>query len=405
MAPTPPLNRLPDLGGARLGGLRVLNPRQKLQKARDWRGKLGLRPQSASRRCLRILLAGGALVISVASCGDPIAALPCTVTVAGNCWTYLGPADLVFAVAEVQGELWIGTSTRGILRYDAGSRTWQSQAFDGKTVRSIVVAPSTGAIWATVSGAAYPDTTLSVLYASRDRGRTWQPTDGGLSGTEDFHGTGRQLAIDPFDPDHLVLTSSGGVALSEDGGATWSAVLPTTGTVLAYIAVAVSPADGDRVWVGGTNLTFESQVALRSDDGGRSWSEVSPPRPNGYGSGIVASLLPDPARVGVVLASTWGSLCLTDDAGDTWRSVLDLRHGAGYVEAFARTDTMVVAVSNEWISDTLPGVLGLYTAASVSGPWTAIPAPGNAEGGFAVVVRHDGELMIGTRQGTWLVRR
>jgi len=171
---------------------------------------------------------------------------------------------------------------------------------------------------------------------------------------------------------------------------------------VAYNALAVSSANGVRAWVGGGNTVLHQQFVLRSDDRGRTWEETSRPGPEGYG-GVVA-LVADREDADVVVASIWGSLWATSDGGLTWRTVLELAHQGRAAWAFAMTDTMVVAVSDEWLSDWVPGVLGLYVAPAVEGPWTALPTPADAAAGYSVMVDRDGQLVIGTIRGVWLVR-
>jgi ligand-binding sensor domain-containing protein len=313
---------------------------------------------------------------------------------------------MVRAVAEVHDGLWIGTTPRGLLRYDAADRTWRQVAFPAQTVRSLVVDTASAAVWATVNGAGYPDTTFSYLYVSTNCGETWEPRDGGFAAQQHFHSDAGPFAIDPSNHNHVLLGIPRGVALSEDGAVTWDQVVGLKDTMLttmlAYDALAISPADGRRVWVGGTNLMFGEQFALGSDDGGRTWRETSRPGPPRHGT--VTVLLPHSQDLDVVLAAVWRSLQETRDGGGTWRTVLELAHAGRYVHAFAATDTMLVAVSDEWVSDWVPGVLGVYTAPAHEGPWTAVPTPPDAAAGWSVMVDHQGQIVIGTTRGVWLVR-
>ena len=376
-----------------------------------WRARRtlqGWRSVSSISRMGLLACLGAAMSLAMA-CNEPTPLLPCTTTLGGRCWVYLGPDDaMVLAVAEVHGELWIGTTSRGrsgLLRYDAAGRVWRHVAFPGKTVRSIVADAASGAVWATVNGA-YPDTTFSYLYRTMNRGKTWEPRDGGFAAQQHFYSDAGPFAIDPANRNHILLGIPGGVALSEDGTATWERVLGLKDTMfattLAYDAVAISPADGRRVWAGGTNLLFGEQMALRSDDGGHTWREISRPGPPRHGT--VPVLLPHPQNPDVVLASVWRSLQVTSDGGATWRTVLELTRPGRYVHAFVATSAVLVAVSDEWVSDLMPGVLGVYTATAHEGPWTAVPAPPDAASGWSVTLDHQGQIVIGTERGVWLVR-
>jgi len=179
-------------------------------------------------------------------------------------------------------------------------------------------------------------------------------------------------------------------------------VLGEPNTLLSYDAVAVSPANSQRVWAGGSNTFLAEQFAFRSDNGGHTWTAVSQPGPSGYGT--VGVLLPHPKDPNVALAAIYGSLQWTRDGGASWWSVLELAHHGRYVYAFAMSDTMLVAVSDEWLSDWVPGVLGLYTAPALEGPWTVVPTPPDAAAGLSVMVDRHGQIVIGTERGVWLVR-
>jgi len=375
--------------------------------ARARRALLGI-SRGSSASVVGLLGWTGAVTCLAAACSEPTPPpLPCTTTVGDRCWVYLGPEDaMVLGVAEVNGEWWIGTTPRGILRFDEPDRSWRQVAFPAKTVRSIVVDAATAAVWATVNGAGYPDTTFSYLYVSMNRGKTWEPRDGGFAAQQHFYSDAGPFAIDPSDRNHVLLGIPGGVALSEDGAVTWEQVLGLMDTMIAtplgYHSLAVSPADGRRVWVGGTNLLFGEQFGLRSDNGGRTWTEISQPGPPRHGT--VSVLLPHPQNPDVVLASIWRSLQQTSDGGATWRTALELAHPGRYIHAFAATDTMLVAVSDEWVSESVPGVLGLYTAPAHEGPWTAVSTPQDAAAGWSVMVDRQGRIVIGTMRGVWLVR-
>ncbi len=348
---------------------------------------------------LALLVAVTCLTAACNESTPPPPPLPCTSTVSGRCWVYLGPDNVhVRAVAEVDSELWIGTTSRGILRYDAWERGWRDVAFQGKGIGSIVFVPSTGAVWATVYAPTYPDTTFSYLYVSTDRGGTWRSRDGGLAAQ--YPGADARVTIDLSNPERLLLDTGWRVGLSEDGGATWEKVLGKPNTFLTYYAASISPANGRRAWVGGGN-GWGDQFALRSDDGGHTWEETSSPGPLGYGS--VSAFLPHPRNPDVVLAAISGSLQGTRDGGTSWQTVLELAHRGRRVYAFAVTDTMLVAVSDEWLSDWVPGVLGVYTASTLEGPWTVVPTPPTAAAGFSVMVDHAGKMVVGTIEGVWLV--
>jgi hypothetical protein len=147
---------------------------------------------------------------------------------------------------------------------------------------------------------------------------------------------------------------------------------------------------------------FGEQFARRSDNGGHTWIAAAQPGPGG--GGTVAALLPHAQKPDVVLASIWGSLYRSSDAGLTWQSVLELLHPGRYVHAFAVTDTMLLAVSFEEVAGTADGALGVYMASALEGPWSVVPTPSDARGGLSVVLARDGDVVVGTAKGVWLIR-
>jgi hypothetical protein len=317
-----------------------------------------------------------------------------------RCWTYLGPANArVLAVAVIDGSLWIGVDGRGILRYDPSAGQWLQQSFPRKSVHAI--ARSRGIIWATVSGTAFPDTTLSYLYMSADGGDTWEPRDGGFAAQQQYYSEVGPLALDSSNSSKLLLGLPIGVAESDDAGVSWRQVRDTRSTVLSYDALTVSPISGTRVWAGGANMAAGNQFAQRSDNGGTTWTIVHQPGDSGHGT--VPAFLPSRTNTDRVLASIWGSVQVTDDGGASWRTSLQMAHPGRYVLGFAVTSTEVIAVSTEE-TGTVDGVLGLYTAPSDAGPWTSVATPPDAAGGLAVVVMDPGSWIVATARGVWVAR-
>ncbi len=117
-------------------------------------------------------------------------------------------------------------------------------------------------------------------------------------------------------------TAGGGVARSDDAGATWGFV-GLAGEEIT--AVAASPAQPGRVWAG-----TEPSAVWRSDDGGSTWrrqdalerlpssSEWSfPPRPDTHHVRWIACHPSEPGRIWVAIEA--GALVTTADGGESWR--------------------------------------------------------------------------------------
>jgi hypothetical protein len=146
-----------------------------------------------------------------------------------------------------------------------------------------------------------------------------------------------------------VVHGDGPLAVSADGGATWTEVpLPRSSR-----ASALAVGGPDRIWVG----TEAGEVLRLEPAAGAGWQVASRARPrSGYLSGLAA----DPARPGVLWAA-WsdprgGGVWRSDDAGASWTD----RSGGGLpvmpLNAVAvdpdRPDTVLVAADlGVWRSD------------------------------------------------------
>jgi photosystem II stability/assembly factor-like uncharacterized protein len=197
-------------------------------------------------------------------------------------------------------------------------------------------------IWVIVPGEAdgvvYAGGDPGVLFESHDNGETWElnralwehPTrprwrrdSGGLS----VH----SIVPSPGEPDRLALAiSAAGVWLTDDGGASWSH--GNEGIVANYLpeearASAIdlcvhhlerAPLQPERLF-----LQFHGGV-YRSDDGGRSWTDIAAGLPHDFGFPVVLDPAdPDSAYVIPVTAEdrvTDGRVVVweTRDAGASW---------------------------------------------------------------------------------------
>jgi photosystem II stability/assembly factor-like uncharacterized protein len=87
------------------------------------------------------------------------------------------------------------------------------------------------------------------------------PPARGLPATPDYH----SLYVDPDNPQRLLLGTHVGLYESRDSGVTW-----TTGPLEGDDAMNIVRAPNGALWVAGHN------VLVRSNDGGRTWSDVRP---------------------------------------------------------------------------------------------------------------------------------
>lgn len=203
------------------------------------------------------------------------------------------------------GEPWIRAGT-GLWRSADGGATWSRRALPANPATCFRVRFQ-------------PDGQRVIgafdlgIYRSVDAGLTWSrtalphwPTD---------------LALHPSDPDVLwAPVYENGLYRSDDGGATWSPIggvgLPSSGNGRGAVSVCAS--DPDRLYVAFATPSASMLGVFRSDDGGATWTDVSPPDDYFWGQGWYNNTIGvSPVDPDLVLAGG-GALLRSDDAGLTW---------------------------------------------------------------------------------------
>ena len=178
------------------------------------------------------------------------------------------------------------------------------------------------------------------LFRSDDQGRSWQPVDGlnehpTRSTWEPSKGcfAVHSIYVDSQHADNIVAAvSAGGVYRSEDGGDTWQ---PANAGVRAENLPERFPETGHNVH----RVTMHPRVperlyrqcyngTYRSDDGGRSWTEITAGLPSDFGYGIVTdpndpdTVFQIPESSSHLRAPVDGKLRVyrSRDGGGTWES-------------------------------------------------------------------------------------
>jgi hypothetical protein len=134
------------------------------------------------------------------------------------------------------------------------------------------------------------------------------------------------VAVDPGDPRH-VLAGGGGLWESRDGGRTWEPRSDDQPTA-AIGAVAFAPADPRVAYAGtgqGEALAALGVGLLRSEDGGATWRALVARELLGAG---VCDLLVDPNDPARLLAATTAGLWASADGGHSWEPRLGGRSWA-----------------------------------------------------------------------------
>lgn len=163
---------------------------------------------------------------------------------------------------------------------------------EGSIVLSLAASPTDGTFYAILD-----DNTTSTLYVTTDNGENWSVVD--TSGTATQFGL---VAVDPSNANHLYLTASGADIQpwhSTDGGETWTEL-----DVTPY-ASKISFDSTGRIYFG----------VQYSDDNGATWQSLEPSTPTSRVSGIV---VPDPDNDNVLFAGSFAALAKSTDQGNSW---------------------------------------------------------------------------------------
>jgi hypothetical protein len=122
------------------------------------------------------------------------------------------------------------------------------------------------------------------LRAAGNDGTIWDSTDGGESFTQigalaNGPALFYRFVFDPNDLDHIVAgTIVTGAHVSRDGGRTWTRATGV-GTSTNVFELAISPADGNRVWAEGVDMGEGRRHIWLSNDGGATYVPVVDEQP------------------------------------------------------------------------------------------------------------------------------
>ena len=191
--------------------------------------------------------------------------------------------------------VWVGTGEDvggrhvgfgdGIYRSDDGGKTWTNKGLkESQHISTIIVHPEdSNTVWAAVHGPLWTKGGERGLYMTTNGGETWEKTLGGgeWTGVAD-------VVIDPSNPDVLYAATwqhhrtvaaymgggpETGIHRSDDGGRTWTQLktgLPTGN--LGKIGLAISHQDPDVVYAA-IELNRREGGVWRSENGGASWEK------------------------------------------------------------------------------------------------------------------------------------
>jgi len=242
------------------------------------------------------------------------------------------------------GRLWAGTIPGGLFRSDDGGSSWSlveslwsrperaswfGGGYDDPGIHSICVDPRDAS-----------HLTLGVscggVWVSRDAGASWDLRARGMFAAymppekrenqeiQDPH----RIVQCPTAPDALWAQHHNGVFRSTDGAESWSEVPDVPPSVFGF-AVAVHPHDPDTAWLvpavkDECRVPVDGKVVVaRTRDGGKSFEVLRNglPQEDAYDLVYRHALDVDGSGERLAFGSTTGTLWVSEDGGDAWRTV------------------------------------------------------------------------------------
>ncbi len=206
----------------------------------------------------------------------------------------------------------------------------------------------------------------SGLFVSEDNGKNWQKKGRYESGA-DFSGLEPlSFTVDVYDPNKLyIVAGTAGLYASKDRGNTWELAKTPTSSV---VAMAIHPVNPNIIFVAGSPAGDTTKSLIwKTFDGGEKWTEVFA---EPYGSKVesmnlfrpkktvvtaVTAIGVDPEKPERVYAgSSSGALIVSDDGGKEWRTMYSFTAGisALKISPFAQGEVFARLSSGE---------LGFYT--------------------------------------------
>ena len=190
--------------------------------------------------------------------------------------------------AHDAARLFVGIELGGVMRSLDGGRTWEDRKPEGQhdahTLRTHAQAP--GRVYE-AAGGGYAE--------SHDGGASWRRDDVGLR-----HRYTWGLAVDPGDPETIIISAANGARQAHDGGAAESYVYRrSAGDAWQEVSAGLLEPRGTRTMVLASNAA-ESHAfyaasrdgrVFRSPDAGRTWEPLSLSWPRGYRVGNVEALV------------------------------------------------------------------------------------------------------------------
>lgn len=200
---------------------------------------------------------------------------------------------------------------------------WFGGGRDHPGIHSVVVDPRDSKhVWIAISCAGVFETT--------DGGESWEVRNRGMN-ADFLPDPAAEVGFDPHlvrlcpsDPDKLWQQNHMGVYRSVDAGKNWIDVSEEDGPVKFGFGVCVDEKDAETAWVlpakGDTarNAISGSLVVCRTDDGGKSWTQLREGLPQEHAYDLVLRHAFDLSGDRLAFGSTSGNVFASDDRGESW---------------------------------------------------------------------------------------
>ena len=135
------------------------------------------------------------------------------------------------------------------------------------------------------------------------------------------------VSFAPSDPDVLWQQNHVGIFRSTDGSASWDEVTEKKGPAQFGFPIAVCERDPNTAWVvpGDSDMrrmaVGRALCVSRTTDGGASWTHLREGLPQEHAFDVVYRHALDLCGDTLCFGSTTGNLYLSDDRGETWRTL------------------------------------------------------------------------------------
>ncbi|MEO1267445.1 MAG: hypothetical protein AAFX99_05060 [Myxococcota bacterium] len=195
------------------------------------------------------------------------------------------------------------------------------------------------------------------LFVSRDGGDTFTARNDQLEGNSVF-----TLAINPTNPDHLLVGSvNGAVFETLDGGQTF---VDTTDGIIATaaLAVAIDPADPNRLALSSTSALPGTGATFTTDDGGQTWTRLGALDLNDI---LAIHRWGDSLLLGAIHAG----ILRSQDGGATFANVLSIDAAMRRFSATADHNS-ILAITDLTLGNPDITTAGLYRSTDQGQSWT-----------------------------------